>query len=323
MKKVVPALVPDTTYDGLAIQDGDAAMSEFARMARGEIVDLAQTREDLLEYCKQDTLVMVRLHQALTRLAGRGPRAERQGRERETNRSKENGEGVSATPDRERSTESTAERPAAGAAPPQSESAEGTEREKIKKEIGKARKELLDLSLRNPLLNFRESKSRGIRIVGRTAKEVFSTLVRKRRAMTVTAQEEEAAPETSVATKRKPESAGRKRSGQPARRTRKVCLRWTPWLVPANASSFRSGTSYRPLVLDRIACAGSTSAAGSGELRSSRTSATVSGIRISKGSLFPDCHGVEPHDIWPLGQDFRVAVSGQDSLVSVSRNLTP
>ena len=42
-----------------------------------------------------------------------------------------------------------------------------------------------------------------------------------------------------------------------------------------------------------------------------------------RGSLFPDCHGVEPHDIWPLGQDFRVAVSGQDSLVSVSWNLTP
>ena len=228
LKRVVPALVPDTTYDGLAIQDGDAAMSEFARMARGEIADVARTRQNLLEYCKQDTLVMVRLHQALTRLAGTGPGAKRNRKEGEANRSKENGQGRGAKPDGEPSTEATAERPAGSGPPPQTENAEGTEREKIKNEIGKARKELLDLSLRNPLLNFRESKSRGIRIVGRTAKEVFSTLVRKRRAMTVTAQEEEAAPETALATKRKPESAGRKRSGQPARGTRKEKLE-TPY----------------------------------------------------------------------------------------------
>jgi hypothetical protein len=37
-------------------------------MARGEISDpgaIAKTRQELLEYCKMDTLAMVRLHEAL------------------------------------------------------------------------------------------------------------------------------------------------------------------------------------------------------------------------------------------------------------------
>ena len=37
LKKVVPALVPDVSYDGLAVADEDNAIAMFARMARGEI----------------------------------------------------------------------------------------------------------------------------------------------------------------------------------------------------------------------------------------------------------------------------------------------
>ncbi|MHC4956572.1 MAG: DUF2779 domain-containing protein, partial [Planctomycetota bacterium] len=36
IKKTLPVLVPDMTYEGLAIGDGGAAMAAFARMARGE-----------------------------------------------------------------------------------------------------------------------------------------------------------------------------------------------------------------------------------------------------------------------------------------------
>lgn len=43
----------------------NAANSFFARMARGEIEDVAETRKQLLTYCKTDTLVMVRLHEVL------------------------------------------------------------------------------------------------------------------------------------------------------------------------------------------------------------------------------------------------------------------
>ena len=65
LKKVVPALVPDVSYGGLGVTDGDNAMAVFARMARGEIEPVAEARAQLLAYCRTDTLVMVRLHDIL------------------------------------------------------------------------------------------------------------------------------------------------------------------------------------------------------------------------------------------------------------------
>ena len=71
IKAVMPALVPDLSYAGLAVADGDTAITKFARMARGEISGdaAAATREQLLEYCRLDTLSMVRLHEILSKLA--------------------------------------------------------------------------------------------------------------------------------------------------------------------------------------------------------------------------------------------------------------
>ena len=69
LKKVVPALVPDVGYDGLAVADGYNAMTVFARMARGDIEDVAEARKRLLAYCKTDTLVMVKLHEVLVGMA--------------------------------------------------------------------------------------------------------------------------------------------------------------------------------------------------------------------------------------------------------------
>lgn len=67
IKVVLPALVPDLRYDGLAIRDGDTAVARFARMAlgAGTAAGMRLTRKDLLDYCRMDTLAMVRLHQAL------------------------------------------------------------------------------------------------------------------------------------------------------------------------------------------------------------------------------------------------------------------
>jgi hypothetical protein len=71
IKKVLPVLVPDLSYRSLGVTDGDTAITRFARMARGEITgrDVDRTRHDLLEYCKLDTLAMVRLHEALYAMA--------------------------------------------------------------------------------------------------------------------------------------------------------------------------------------------------------------------------------------------------------------
>ena len=71
LKKVVPALVPDVSYDGLAVADGSNAIAMFARMARGEIEDVAEARKHLLAYCETDTLVMVKLHEILAKMATR------------------------------------------------------------------------------------------------------------------------------------------------------------------------------------------------------------------------------------------------------------
>lgn len=67
IKKVLPALVKDLSYDGLEIADGDTAITRFARMARGEIAGpkMDVTRQQLLEYCKIDTLAMVKVHDVL------------------------------------------------------------------------------------------------------------------------------------------------------------------------------------------------------------------------------------------------------------------
>ncbi len=56
--------------------------------------------------------------------------------------------------------------------------------------IETSREELLDLGLRNPLLNYRPSRARGVEVVDELPAEVFRLLVRERKAMSF-----EAAPE--------------------------------------------------------------------------------------------------------------------------------
>ena len=69
LKKVVPALLPDVSYDGLDINNGTAAMRLFAQMVRGEVEDVEGARRNLLAYCETDTLVMVKLHEVLAEMA--------------------------------------------------------------------------------------------------------------------------------------------------------------------------------------------------------------------------------------------------------------
>ncbi|MCK5327465.1 MAG: DUF2779 domain-containing protein, partial [Candidatus Latescibacteria bacterium] len=71
IKKTLPVLVPDMSYDGLEIANGDTAMSAFALMAQGHYGDgeIDTIRKNLLDYCRQDTLAMVRLHERLLEYA--------------------------------------------------------------------------------------------------------------------------------------------------------------------------------------------------------------------------------------------------------------
>jgi len=67
IKNTLPVLVPDMSYDKLEIADGDSAMAAFAYLALGKYEDreLETVKRNLLEYCKQDTLAMIKLHERL------------------------------------------------------------------------------------------------------------------------------------------------------------------------------------------------------------------------------------------------------------------
>ena len=62
IKKVLPALLPNLTYEGMAISGGGDAMNIYATLHLLEDKkEVEQTRKDLLEYCKFDTYAMVML----------------------------------------------------------------------------------------------------------------------------------------------------------------------------------------------------------------------------------------------------------------------
>ena len=66
IKKVLPVLT-DITYDDLAISNGSDASNELFALARGNLhgETLKKTKQNLLEYCKQDTRAMVAIWQQL------------------------------------------------------------------------------------------------------------------------------------------------------------------------------------------------------------------------------------------------------------------
>ncbi len=69
LKSTLPALVPEMTYGGMEVADGQAAGLAWDRLIRdncGE-AERERTRRALLEYCAQDTLGMMRLMEILQR----------------------------------------------------------------------------------------------------------------------------------------------------------------------------------------------------------------------------------------------------------------
>jgi hypothetical protein len=70
-KMVLPALVPGMGYEGLGIQDGGMAMEGYFRMCRcGDPGEVEKASQGLLDYCRMDTLGMVRLHEKLREMGG-------------------------------------------------------------------------------------------------------------------------------------------------------------------------------------------------------------------------------------------------------------
>ena len=67
IKTVLPVLVGGNDYEELEINNGGDASAVFVYMCRGRYSDeeVVRLREKLLEYCKLDTLAMVRLEEGL------------------------------------------------------------------------------------------------------------------------------------------------------------------------------------------------------------------------------------------------------------------
>ena len=62
IKYVLPALVPELSYDDLDIKEGGTASNTFLSMVNETFEgDAQKTRRQLLEYCELDTYAMVRI----------------------------------------------------------------------------------------------------------------------------------------------------------------------------------------------------------------------------------------------------------------------
>ena len=62
IKKVLPAIVPDLSYEELEIAEGGAAMNAFESLVYETHPEkIKETRKNLLDYCKMDTLAMVEI----------------------------------------------------------------------------------------------------------------------------------------------------------------------------------------------------------------------------------------------------------------------
>ncbi len=66
IKNVLPAFVPDMSYQDLEISHGGMAMDAYHLMcAETDVQKLSSLRNNLLKYCERDTEAMVKLHQFL------------------------------------------------------------------------------------------------------------------------------------------------------------------------------------------------------------------------------------------------------------------
>jgi predicted RecB family nuclease len=67
LKSVLPALVPDMSYDGMEVAEGHDAGLAWEKMVHAEAgtEERRRLKEALLAYCRQDTLAMVRLLEVL------------------------------------------------------------------------------------------------------------------------------------------------------------------------------------------------------------------------------------------------------------------
>jgi len=68
LKDVLPVMVPDLSYEDLDIQEGGSASLVYSELKNHDELTQAIQRNQLLEYCKLDTLAMVKIFEKLKNL---------------------------------------------------------------------------------------------------------------------------------------------------------------------------------------------------------------------------------------------------------------
>ena len=69
IKKVLPIIIPNLSYDGMKVSDGTDAMVEFINMIEMPNGDKkGKLRNEMLAYCKLDTLAMVEIFKKIKNL---------------------------------------------------------------------------------------------------------------------------------------------------------------------------------------------------------------------------------------------------------------
>lgn len=70
LKDILPVLVPELSYENLTIPDGGTALATFVYLATGRYQgeEADAEKQNLLDYCKQDTLALVKIHEQLSQL---------------------------------------------------------------------------------------------------------------------------------------------------------------------------------------------------------------------------------------------------------------
>ena len=70
IKRVLPAFVPELSYDDLEISNGEMACMTYENMLKDErSMKDTKTRIDMLKYCEMDTYAMVKLLDRLNQMA--------------------------------------------------------------------------------------------------------------------------------------------------------------------------------------------------------------------------------------------------------------
>ncbi len=69
MKAVLPAFVPELSYEGMEVSDGDMAMLAYKKMCKSEDpAEIEKLRKALFEYCRLDSFGMVKMIEKLREL---------------------------------------------------------------------------------------------------------------------------------------------------------------------------------------------------------------------------------------------------------------